>query len=1352
MKYLLTLFITFLPIFSSGQSNNYFERITSNNGLSQNDVLCILQDQKGFLWFGTNDGLNRYDGYSFKRYGINPNSDISLNSNLIYKIAEDENEKLWIGTTGQGLNVFDQKKNKISSITTKDKRHQGYLSSDYIKELLIEEDTVWVGTRNGLDKIVFNLHTGKASIVNVLINKSKDNLEVNSIVKDSNGSFYIGTTKGLFLINRKNELQFEIQNLNDEITVYDIIIKNQKVILATLSGLFVYDQEHFERINHQSYTVLLDHIGDLFWAGTNQGLQLLKLTNFEVSIENEFIHQVNESNSLSTNSIRSLCKDHTGMLWIGTFGGGVNKYNIRKEQFHHIHKTQNVQGLSNNTIKSFGVSQDGHLLIGTRKGVNVSTLGDLQKERIAFKHLPINSAVCVKDLKVNDTYKMFIGTSNGSGPYWLNYERDDFKIEPFQAYKGAVFSIVQDENGILWLGTYFDGLLRFNPKTNQLTKFNKKTTPYFPSNTVRSLLTDSDHNLWVGTDQGLVKIRREEKYFNIPTFQVFRHDLNNKCSISHDYILTIFEDRGQHIWAGTFGGGLNKLEDGLKGHFRRYTTSDGLPNNTIKGILQDEDGNLWVATNKGLCKMNTTKNLYAVYDVSDGLQANEFQEQACIQLKDDKMFFGGINGLNSFYPKEITINHVPPKVRITAFHLWNKEVKVGEKIEGKTVLVNELNSPQKIQLDHNENSVSFEFSALHYLSPANNKYQYRLKGYQENWLSEPASRRFVNYTNLPPGIYTFEVRGANNDGVWSTELAQVNFQIFPVFWKTNWAYGTYFLFSIVVVFIFFRWLKKRREMKNNRLIDHLERKKEEEIQEMKLQFFTNISHEFRTPLTLISGPLDYLDENEEDLTNQQRHNQYNLMKKNSALLLKLVNQVLDFRKIEGGKYELEFEKKDIIEFIKNIIDSFHPLAKKNQIKFDVELPTYSVAFLFSADAVEKMLYNLLSNAFKFNKVGGNVKLKLSVVEDFCVITVQNSGTGISKENEKRLFDRFFTTKGKISDSDHSSGIGLSLTKSLVELHHGSIEFDNNKMEGAKFEVKIPMHEAYYSRDTVIQNKPSEHKNVNVQNHDSELNFVNQNRIKEKPVVLLVEDSEDMRFFLKEGIINHFQVLEASNGKEALEILKNRTPNLIISDIMMPVMDGLEFAKLLRSNKNFDHIPFIFLTAKTAEQSQVMGLKAGADDYICKPFKMNILLQKMNNIISYRSSLINAFEDERVIRPKTIDMISTDKAFLEEVTSILDKNLMNSDFNVDALVEIMGISRTGLYHKFKDLTGLSAGDYIRRYRLMCAHQYLEKTDWSIKEVMYRSGFNTTSYFAKCFKKQYGKLPSEFREEFENHESK
>ncbi|KXX67299.1 hybrid sensor histidine kinase/response regulator transcription factor [Flammeovirga sp. SJP92] len=1352
MKYYLILFIFLHPFFSSAQSLGSFESITSNDGLSQNDVLCILQDQYGFLWFGTNDGLNKYDGYSFHRYGIHPNGKLRLSSNLIYKIEEDRKGNLWIGTTGKGLNYFNQKTNEIVIITTEGNEHQGKLSNDYIKELWMDEDTLWVGTRRGLDKVIFDAETGKAIIENILTYNHDKNLEVNSIIKDKKGNIFAGTTQGLFLIKQKEKGQYDIEKIVSSISIYDIIMKKEKLILATLSGLHSYSNNQLVRLTNQSCTVLLNDKKETFWMGAIYGLQLLNLSENNVNILKSFTHQIANDKSLTTNSIRSIYKDYTGLLWVGTQGGGLNKYNRRSEQFRHIYKSSINNNISNNTVKSFAVSQSQKLWIGTQRGVNVINLSDFKEGRNNYQKIrEIDLAVCIKELRVGSTAKMFIGTSNGSGPYWVESSSKNDKVDKFKEYKGAVFCVEQDEKDVIWLGTYFDGLLRFNPKTKQLTQFNTSTLSNFPSNTVRSLLIDTSENIWVGTDKGLVKISSEEKYLENPSFKVFKHEKENELSISHDYIISLLEDNQNRIWAGTLGGGLNRLEDEKKEEFKRLTTENGLPNNTIKGILEDLKGNLWVSTNTGLCKINVADSLYTTYDVSDGLQANEFQEQACLKLDNEMMFFGGINGFNSFYPEKVLSNQNPPKVQITAFYLWNKAITAGDEVEGRVLLKNSINTPQDIILNYNENSVSFEFSALHFLSPDNNKYQYRLLGYQGTWQNATASRRFVSYTNLPAGNYIFEVRGANNDGVWSINSTKFRFMIKPIFWKSNWAYFFYIFLIFVMIVGFSDIMKKRRENKHRLLVTQLEKEKEEAIYKMKLQFFTNISHEFRTPLTLINGPLDYLNENDMDLSHQERLNQYTLMKKNSSLLLKLINQVLDFRKMETDNYELEFERNDIISFIQDLIQPFYPLAQKRQINFEIETPLSPITILFSPDAMEKIIYNLLSNAFKFNKAGGEVLLLIKIVEDSFHFIVQDTGDGIPLENKSKLFDRFFNFKDKIADSNHSSGIGLSLTKSLVELHHGSIELDNTYTSGARFIVKIPMSDVYYKTDKIKVNKLP--KTNNKEGAEQRLDLKENNTTspiesKNKPLVLLVEDNEDMRFFLREGIIHHYKVKEASNGKEALELLNKHTPHLIISDIMMPVLDGLEFAKTVRSNREYDHIPFIFLSAKTSDESQVQGLKMGADDYICKPFNINVLLHKVNNIIAYRSSLVQEFQTPDLIIPKAIEMISKDKKFLEEVITILEDNLMDANFNVDALVSKMGMSRTGLYHKFKDLTGLSAGDYIRRYRLTCAHQYLEKTDWSIKEIMYQTGFNTTSYFAKCFKKQYGILPSELREKLDH----
>ncbi|WP_162555895.1 hybrid sensor histidine kinase/response regulator transcription factor [Reichenbachiella versicolor] len=1357
MKIFLSIVLMLLCWVRTALSSDGFERITSDDGLSQNDVLSIIQDSKGFIWLGTNDGLNRYDGYRFQKYSIGEEKGIKLSSNIINSIREDRHGNLWIGTTGQGLNYFDRQKNKITYLKTTSKNRYGNISNDYIQELLIQGDTVWVGSKGGLDMLVYDNKKEKYAIENVINKQQVGRKGVLALEIDNVGRIYAGCINGVHVVESGTNEKLRAYKLLELFNVNDILFKNGELLFANTQGIHVGSiNKGFKRLYKYPITNLCDYQNDTFWGGNTRGLHLFKHVGSKIQSIEHFSHENDNSASLSSNNIKELFMDYTGLLWVGTIGGGVSKYDVKGQKFQYFKKGSEENSISHNNIQGFAKDSENNLWIATRGGgVNIVKINNLDKGIGDFQRLKITEfSACVTEVNTKKGKAILVGTSNNYGPYIITHdtsEKSGYAIEQFKYFEGGAFTIIQDQDSVIWFGTHYTGLVRYDPLNDGVTRFTIDSHG-MPSNIVRSLLLDSYGNLWIGTDMGLVMISRSDKSSDRPKIKVYRNDPEDPSSLSHSYVLSLFEDSKGNIWVGTYGGGFDLILDTKsKGKFKNYSTNDGLSNNTIKGILEDEQGNLWISTNLGISKFSPETEVFSSYDKTNGLQGNEFQDAACIKLDDGQLLFGGINGFNMFHPEEIVVDNTAPKVAITAFSLWNQDVQAGEEIGGRKLLDNDVNHVDEIKLRYNENSVSFEFAALHYSSPLNNKYQYRLKGLEEEWISESADRRFVNYTNLPSGRYVFQVKGSNNDGVWSEEIAEVKFEIAPIFWKTIRAFLLYVVILLLIAVVIAKVVMSRRTLKKRELMSAIERDKEDAIHNMKIQFFTNISHEFRTPLTLINGPLEYLYQNDDRLTKEQRHSQYALMKKNSSVLMKLVNQVLDFRKVESGNYELEYEKRDIVSFIDDIAKTFFSLARNKGVDFKVNLPQYSVNFYFSADAIEKIVYNLLSNAFKFNKEGGVVELSIKISDDLFAILIRDTGDGIPTESRSKLFDRFFHTKNKVSESDHSSGIGLSLTKHLVELHHGTIELDEAYKQGARFIVKIPMNQDNYQHDIIVE------KDLVIETVEAIENGMSEYEEELKPIpaikkslaqgslptVLLVEDSEDMRLFIKEGLSNQFDIVEAANGHEGLEILERQMPTLIISDIMMPIMDGIEFAEKVKASKAYNHIPFIFLTAKTSDESQLDGLQRGVDDYITKPFNMNILIQKLNNILTYRSMIVEEFKAESVIQPSEIEMVSPDKDFLDDVMSILEDNLMDSEFNVDALVARMGMSRSHFYHKFKDLTGMSGVDYIRRFRLTRAKQYLDNTELNIKEVMFKSGFSSTSYFAKCFKKQFGVSPSEYK---------
>lgn len=631
-----------------------------------------------------------------------------------------------------------------------------------------------------------------------------------------------------------------------------------------------------------------------------------------------------------------------------------------------------------------------------------------------------------------------------------------------------------------------------------------------------------------------------------------------------------------------------------------------------------------------------------------------------------------------------------------------------------------------------------------------------LSGFDEDWIQTTSSKRFATYTNLAPGLYTLKVRASNNDSIWDNTPSQLKIRVVPPFWRTDVAYGFYVLLGLGLLWLFWRYTFIRTTKKHQLELEHIEKEKSEEMQRLKLEFFTNISHEFRTPLTLLKGPLEYLLDKGDKLKQTVVQEQYAVMQKNTDHLLRLVNQLLDFRKINQGKMHLVVRNTNIVDFIKEVAEPFQFMAHRGQIDFEIVSSRKKLITYFDHDALEKIMNNLLSNAFKFTPENGGVIVELSKEKikelDFVVINVKDSGAGIPKEKIDAIFKRFYAEGNSVNVNPDGIGIGLSFTKSLVELHQGSIDFISTQGKGTEFIIKLPIQKKAYKDISGITIKEISESDYLVRSTESESFAIGINdeivdgsltdSRSKLPVLLVIDDNNDIRTFIKQSLGDDFTIYEAENGKQGFQIASTIIPNVILSDVLMPIMDGLEFCRLIKSQKETSHIPVLLLTAKSSEESQMEGLKLGADDYLTKPFNMEVLKLKLANIISQRSEMRKRFNRNIAVKPSEITVTSTDEKFLDQSMKIVEKHMMNTDFNVEMLVKEMGLSRSNLYLKLKELTGLSSSEFIRNIRLKRAVQLFESSDLSVKEIMYMTGFNTASYFSKCFKKQFGIIPSEY----------
>ena len=1382
------------------QNTFKFEHLNTENGLSQSDVNAIFQDDKLFMWFGTHDGLNRFDGYNFTVFKPDSKNPKSISSNLIWKITGDDKGNLWIGTTGGGLNYFDKKTKEFKTFKN-DPKNQNSIKSNYITAIFVDSNNrLWISNTKGIDMADLSkpLDSLKFQHINFhenITNSTRNTYNVSTFYEDSMHQLWVGSFNGLSKLVKDKHGKIYFHTIKDlfNASYPDVrsIIEDSygNLILGTNNGLYRYLPNNITNpiqfIHEGTFSAIAikdNHI----WAGTDVGL--LEFTNLSETKIPKLINTYkydpkNPNYSLSKNDVKSLFIDHSGIVWVGVNGGGVNKLDPHRKQFLHIKNSLDPASLSNNKVRSIFEDSQQNLWIGTEGGaLNLLSKKNIDKNFNNFQHFTnLSKVFAIEEIQLKNSRKLFVGGEGSPGLFEIDLTKNktltnsDLKL--IKEFPSGVFSILQDRDKNIWIGTYNGGVHRWliNEDETNFTKDALKNNPKnefsIPNNIVRDIFQDSKGNIWFATGNGLSRLKPNQLQSKNPKFESFKNIQNKESSISHNYILTIFESKSGDIWIGTFGGGLNKLiinQSSSTISFKEYSEKDGLPNNVIKGILEDDQQNLWLSTNKGLSKFNPTEESFQNYDVNDGLQSNEFSELAAFKTKSGLMLFGGINGFNAFYPNDIISNKTKPETVLTNFSIFNKPINIAEKINGRVILDKSINSIKEIKLKYSENSFSFEFAALHYVASSKNKYAYKLEGFDNDWIYTTANNRYATYTNLEPGSYILKVKASNNDNIWDDTPVELKIDVIPPWWRTITAKIFYLLFAIFLLIAFRKYTIIGITEKHQLELEHIEKEKYEEVHRLKLEFFTNISHEFRNPLTLIKGPLDYLIKKGDDISSKEVKDQYALMRKNTDYLLRLINQLLDFRKMDYGKMDLNLSKSNIVEFLNEVAVPFQFLSRKKNISFEVNSSKDSILTWFDPDAVEKITNNLLSNAFKFTPENGSIVLDIFDGIDFIypegietnidqskyiVIQVQDSGPGIPAHRIQHIFERFYTEIGLTSNIKiKGTGIGLSYTKNLVELHQGIIKVKSDSENGSTFFVWLPKEKDAFESKKGINFHEVFEANTFISKIDAEADaisfmddIIDQNMAKSRsklPLLLIIDDNSDIRSLIKKAFGEKYYIYEAENGEKGLELANKFMPNIVITDLVMPVMDGIEFCNKLKGTQETSHIPVVMLTAKTSQEKEIEGLKMGADAYIRKPFDLELLELKLSNILKYREDLRKRFNREITLQPNEVTVTSSDEIFLQNAIEIVEKNMMNSEFSVEMLVKEMNMSRSNLYLKTKELTGLSSSEFIRNIRLKRAVQLFEKSDLSVKEIMYMTGFNTASYFSKCFKKQFGVIPSKY----------
>ena len=1344
--------------FSANNQLLKFKQFSLTEGLSQSSVLCILQDSKGYMWFGTRDGLNKYDGHNFKTYRYNYRDKKSISNSFIRSLIEDKNGDIWIGTNN-GLNKYIPHEDNFE--TFKNTNDSENLIDNEIWSLAIAKGNyLWIGTNAGLKK--FSIDTAKSE------NIISDSKSYKTALRNQIRSIFVASDNNLWICNRENIALFSVSKNEFKLFSYPetqvrkstrnyipVIYedKNADIWLGYRDGLAIFNVkknefEHFNlasenisSINSEVRTIHQDLFGNI-WVGTYDGLYII---NKEKSLITQYVHDENNLNSISQNSIYSIIGDTKGDVWIGTYAGGINYYDRSFDLFKNYYAGANDQKLNYKVISSIIENKAGNLWIGTEGG----GLNFLDKKTGKFTYYIHNvnnsnsiSTNNVKSLIETKEGNLWIGTHDGG----LNFLNPRKKPYVFKKYKqnikdslslsnDRIIALLEDYNKNIWIGTSGAGLNMLDVKSNTFLRI-KEANSFVGDFVFNISKTNNKDVLLISGSKGLAKINVDTKKWTLIKYKNKQEEAENTT-----ITLCTFEDASKNIWIGTQGDGLYYYNLKTRKSIR-FGAEEGLPNQVIYTILPDNYNNLWFSTNKGLSRLNLETRQFKNFDVSDGLISNEFNYNSKIELKSKELMFGSTNGLVFFNPDKITENAFIPPVYITSITVNNKPFLSGTIID------------KEITLTHNQNVFGFYFIALSYSQSDKNKYAYKLEGFDKDW-NYIGNTKSATYTNLDAGNYVFKVKAANSDGLWNEKGQSINVQIKPPFWKTWWAYLTYILLFIGALFLIRKYSLLRIHEKNELKQERLEKEKIEEINNLKLRMFTDISHDFRTPLTLIIGPLERMIQ--ENQGTEFIKKQHNVMYRNAKTLLTLINQLLDFRTSESGNMQLRASKNNIVPFIENIKLSFDELASFRNIVYSLEYSKPSLEIWFDKITINKVIYNLLSNSFKFTPKEGNISIKISTTESekrkgkFLKIDIIDNGIGIPKRKIKYIFNRFYQI-GKDDKVHSGSGIGLALTKNLIELHKGEIKVKSSEGKGTQFTLLLPFGKNHLTKNQMInldKNAINEEKQVpNLLPFEKELNEEQKIFSSEKQTILIVDDNAEIRTFIKNIFTEKMNILEAENGEVALEIAINNEIDIILSDLMMPKMDGIELCKQIKTSILTSHIPVILLTAKTSVESQKTGFTTGADAYINKPFDASVLQIRVNSLLKNKEILAVKYKQDILLQPKMPKIDSVDEIFLNKAVKLIEENITNADFTIENLTEEMGMSRSSFYRKIKALTGQSINQFVRIIKLKRAAQLLKNSDLNVSEIAYDLGFNDLKYFRKFFKKMFKELPSAYR----NSESK
>jgi signal transduction histidine kinase/ligand-binding sensor domain-containing protein/DNA-binding response OmpR family regulator len=1301
LKPLVSFFLFFLfnfVCFAQNEKQISFRNLTVDNGLSQNSIVSMTQDQTGFMWFATQDGLNKYDGRHFQYF---PYQFEDVTRNTYSKLG---------------------------------------------KVFIDNEDVVWIITNSGI------LHKENKASKKFEQIKNLENISV--LIQDASNNYYLGTyDSGIYRISYETKDTLQILKPSDiPLTTYDLFPYKNFVLAATSGGIIrIFENNSYEFIevvpgtNFSSFThsttqnklylgsygnglyvadesmhfraftgfenvklpanliiqdILIDSRDKLWIATYGKGAYLI---DFEKEIIQNFVANKANPYALHYNDVLSLYEDFTGTVWLGTDGSGLSYYDEYLVKFNVLTNKQVPNDFNIDFVRAIS-KKDGKIWLGT-SNLGLTSVDFKTKEYQT--HTTSNSNLASN--RIMSLYSNSTGLWIGHQNHGLQKMTGNNHFKTFEATQGmSVWKIYDAKNGNLWLCTLY-GLFLFNEKEGIIKTYNEKNINLFSSG-IRTVESGKENELWIGTEaEGLYLLNTES-------------DQITKIKEVPDRIKSLFYHNGI-LWIGTNGNGLKAYNSETK-KIKHFTTEQGLANNVIYGILPDEKNNFWLSSNKGLTMATMVGDSIVSlenFTSYDGLQTNEFNTGAYYKDANGTLYFGGLEGLNWFNPNDLSFSPIKPKTIISQFKIHSQPVS--------------LQDSQKF--NSKENTVTFAFSSLHFSLPERNQYRYILENYDSDWI-ESGNINSAHYTNLPPGKYTFKVLSSNYDGIWSEIPATFSFRILKPWYLSYVAWGFYLLVFGLLGYFVYRYFKWRWQVKMQLEMEYRERERLEKLNQLKTKLFNNISHEFRTPLTLISGPVENQlkrpDNSEDD------HLELNLIKRNSKRLLNLINQMLDMAKLETGHVQLKISPGNLNSFLHQLIGNFEYKAKQKKIDFNYQINGLEEVW-FDKELTEKVFTNLIGNAVKFAPENGFLEISAIETKGWFNCIIINNGNQLSEEEVPHIFDRFYSGK----HNRDRIGIGLSLVKELVLLAKGTIQVQSPKKDEIAFLLEFPVSkESFDPTEIEIAYTTQKQDERSYPNINSEKQTESGTGKTEKlPKLLLVEDDFDMRLFIKSVLKNNYSIIEAENGLEGIQKTLENFPEVIISDIMMPAKSGIELCNELKFNEQTSHIPILLLTAKVGDKNEIEGLRAGADDYITKPFNEEILKLKIGNLLKSRDRLKEIYSQTLNLSPE-LYVTSTEQEFLERLEKTTQEHLTNPSLSSEEFSRLMGMSRSQLHKKLYAVLGVSTSEFIRSQRLKMAKELL-KSQRNVSEISYLVGFNTPSYFSKCFKETFGCTPAEFQQD-------